>query len=329
MKNKTVLITGAGGFIGSHLTEAVVKKAARVKAMVHYNSRNDYGLIHELDQEVRQDLEIISSDIQDPAAVMTAMKGVDIVFHLAALIGIPYSYHAPNSYVDTNIKGTVNVMNAARELGTEKIVHTSTSEVYGTALYTPINEKHPLQGQSPYSASKIAADKLAESYFLSFDLPVTTIRPFNAFGPRQSLRAVIPTIITQALTTKVIKLGNTDTIRDFNFVKDTVSGYLKIAESQHTSGLVINIGSGHGVTINQVIETVGKILDIDLQIEIDQKRYRPEKSEVYKLISDSTLAADVIGWKPDYTFEEGIMETIQWYKNNIQKFQIDFKQYIL
>lgn len=323
MKNKKVLITGAGGFIGSHLTEALVREGAIVKAFVHYNSRNDYGLIEDLDKDVQDSIEVISSDIADPVSVYNVMKDIDIVYHLAALIGIPYSYHSPNSYVETNIKGTLNILNAARELDTSKIVHTSTSEVYGTAIYTPIDENHPLQAQSPYAATKIAADKLAESYYLSFNLPVTIIRPFNTYGPRQSLRAVIPTIISQALKSNKIKLGNTSTVRDFNYVKDTVSGFIRVAQCDYNNGHVTNIGSGIGVTINQLVEKISIILNCELSIETDEDRFRPEKSEVYKLICNATNATELAGWKPEYTLEEGLKETVNWFKKNLNNLKIN------
>lgn len=316
MKNKTVLITGAGGFIGSHLTEKLLDEAKKVKAFVHYNSRNDYGLLNNLPKSKLEAVEIIFSDITDPVSVFKAMKNIDITFHLAALIGIPYSYYAPNAYVETNINGTLNVLNAARELEIEKVVHTSTSEVYGTALYTPIDEKHPLQGQSPYSASKIGADKLAESYYLSFNLPVTTIRPFNTFGPRQSLRAVIPTIITQALNGNTINLGNTSTVRDFNYVKDTVNGFITMAKTSNNNGEVINIGSGKAHTILETAQLIAKILNKDIQITSQQERLRPDNSEVYTLICNASKASELLSWKPKYNFEQGLKETIGWFKQN-------------
>lgn len=323
MKNKNILITGAGGFIGSHLTEKLVKEANSVKAFIHYNSRNDHGLLNYLDKDVKDSLNIIPSDIADPVSVFKAMKDVDVVFHLAALIGIPYSYYSPNSYVQTNINGTLNVLNAARELGTEKIIHTSTSEVYGTAIYTPIDEKHPLQGQSPYSATKIGADKLAESYYLSFELPVATIRPFNTFGPRQSLRAVIPTIITQALKGNTIKLGNIDTVRDFNYVKDTVKGFINVAQSNKNNGEVVNIGSGIGITIGEVVNHVGTILNKELEVITETKRLRPEKSEVFTLICDSSKAKQLTGWQQDYSIENALKETVKWFEENLSQFESD------
>lgn len=320
MKDKKVLITGAGGFIGSHLTERLVKDASSVRAFVHYNSRNDHGLLELINPELKKSLEIVSSDITDPVSIYNAMKDIDIVFNLAALIGIPYSYYSPNSYVETNIKGTLNVLNAAKELETEKIIITSTSEVYGTALYTPIDERHPLQAQSPYSATKIAADKLTESYHLSFNMPVTIIRPFNTFGPRQSLRAIIPTIITQAIKGEAISLGNTNTVRDFVYVKDTVNGFIKVATCNANNGRVINIGTGKSVTINELVEIISNILNKNLTILEESQRVRPHKSEVLKLICDASNAKDILKWEPEYTLKEGLDETIKWFETNINNF---------
>ena len=276
LKQKKILVTGAGGFIGSHLTEELVKIGADVKAFVHYNSRNDWGLLEYLPDTIKNEVDFFSGDIQDSIAVRKAVKDIDVVFHLAALIGIPYSYIAPDSYINTNIKGTLNVMQACLEEGVEKVVHTSTSEVYGTANYVPIDEKHPLQGQSPYSASKIGADKIAESYNLSFNLPVATIRPFNTFGPRQSARAIIPTIISQALSSGIIQLGSLTPLRDFTYVKDTVDGYIKIAESPKSIGEVINTGNGKSITIGELTEKIISLIDKpDVQISCDEKRIRP------------------------------------------------------
>ena len=328
MKNKTVLVTGAGGFIGSHLTERLIEEAAHVKAFVHYNSRNDCGLLRLLPEDKKNALEFIAGDIADPVSVYKAMKGVDIVFHLAALIGIPYSYQAPNAYIETNVRGTLNVLNAAQELGTLKVVHTSTSEVYGTALYTPIDEKHALQAQSPYSASKIAADKLAESYYLSFETPVATIRPFNTYGPRQSLRAVIPTIITQALKSDQIKLGSTSPIRDFNFVKDTVDGFIRGAKCDCNNGRVLNIGSGVAVSIAQVVSTVSKIMNKEIVVIEEQARIRPQKSEVLVLLADSSNASTLTGWKSEYNLEKGLTETVKWFEKNLHTVSQDGK-YVL
>lgn len=319
MKNKNILITGAAGFIGSHLTEQLVNQGASVRAFIHYNSRNDIGFLNYLDKNIQDSIEIIASDITDPLSINKAMDNIDIVFHLAALIGIPYSYYSPNSYVETNIKGTLNVLNAARENNVTKIVHTSTSEVYGTAIYTPIDEKHPLQAQSPYAATKIAADKLAESYYLSFGLPVTIIRPFNTYGPRQSLRAVIPTIITQALYGDTINLGNTDTIRDFNYVLDTVKGFIAVSKCEANNGIVTNIGSGEGVKIIDVVNNIGSILNKNLTVVQAEERLRPDKSEVFKLICDSTQAEKLTTWKPEYTLHEGLTNTIKWFDTNLSK----------
>lgn len=317
LKGKKILVTGAGGFIGSHLTEELVKIGANVRVFVHYNSRNDWGLLEFLSSNVKSEIDVISGDIQDNNAVRRAVKDIDVVFHLAALIGIPYSYIAPESYINTNIKGTLNVMQACLDEEIEKVVHTSTSEVYGTAKYVPIDEKHPLQGQSPYSASKIGADKIAESYYLSFNLPVATIRPFNTFGPRQSARAVIPTIISQALSSGIVELGSLTPIRDLTYVKDTVNGFIKVAESPKSIGEVINTGNGKGISIGELSEKIICLLEIpDLKISVDEKRIRPEKSEVMELICDNSKAKKLLGWEPKYSLEEGLKETISWIKEH-------------
>ncbi|MDZ7319490.1 MAG: SDR family NAD(P)-dependent oxidoreductase, partial [candidate division KSB1 bacterium] len=308
--NKQVLVTGASGFIGSHLTEELVLLGAKVRALVHYNSRNHWGHLETLPAAIKQEIEIVLSDIQDPYAMPKAVAGCDVVFHLAALIAIPYSYRAPMSYVDTNVKGTLNIMQACLAQNVGKIVHTSTSETYGTAIYTPIDERHPLQGQSPYSASKIGADKIAESFWLSFDLPVATIRPFNTYGPRQSARAVIPTIITQALTRNEVHLGALDPVRDLNFVKDTVAGFIKIAESDRSIGEVINIGFGQGITIGDLATKIFKLLGREAKIVSDPARLRPPKSEVLKLICDNRKAKQLLNWQPNYTLDQGLEETI-------------------
>ncbi len=278
-------------------------------------------MIENIPDETKKNLNVIKGDITDTHMVNRAMKDKDIVFHLAALIGIPYSYEAPESYVNTNIKGSLNVMQAALTSNVEKIVHTSTSEVYGTAQYTPIDEKHPLQGQSPYSASKIGADKIAESYYNSFDLPVATIRPFNTFGPRQSARAVIPTIITQALTSNSINLGSLTPVRDLTYVADTVNGFIKIAESEKTIGKTVNVGSGSGVTIGELAEKIRDIVNPEATICCDHNRVRPESSEVKKLICDNSLAAQLMGWKPSVTLEEGLGFTISWIKEHIDSYK--------
>lgn len=317
LKEKKVLVTGAGGFIGSHLTEELVQIGASVRAFVHYNSRNDWGLLEFLPDNVKNEIDVFSGEIQDSIVVRKAVKDIDVVFHLAALIGIPYSYIAPESYINTNIKGTLNVMQACLEGGIEKVVHTSTSEVYGTAKYVPIDEKHPLQGQSPYSASKIGADKIAESYHLSFDLPVATIRPFNTFGPRQSARAVIPTVISQALSSGVIELGSLTPVRDLTYVKDTVNGFIKVAESPKSIGEVINTGNSKGITIGDITEKIISLTGIpDLKISCNEKRIRPEKSEVMELICDNSKAQKLLGWEPKHSLEEGLRETISWIKEH-------------
>lgn len=314
---KSVLVTGAGGFIGSHLTEELVGIGAEVISFIHYNSRSDWGLLEFLPENVKHEINVFPGDVQDTTSVKKAVKDIDVVFHLAALIGIPYSYIAPESYINTNIKGTLNVMQACLEEGVEKVVHTSTSEVYGTAKYVPIDEKHPLQGQSPYSASKIGADEIVESYYLSFNLPVATMRPFNTFGPRQSARAVIPTIISQALSSGVIELGSLTPIRDLTYVKDTVNGFIKVAESPKSIGEVINTGNGTGITIGELSEKITSLIEIPgLKVFVDEKRIRPEKSEVMELICDNSKAKKLLGWEPKYSLEEGLRETINWIKEH-------------
>ncbi|MFC2105532.1 SDR family NAD(P)-dependent oxidoreductase [Candidatus Bipolaricaulota bacterium] len=315
------LVTGAGGFIGSHLVEELVKLGAKVRALAHYNSRNDWGAIELLPKEVRQELEVIVGDVQDPFAIRKSVQGCDIVFHLAALIAIPYSYIAPESYVNTNVKGTLNVLQACLDDGVEKVVHTSTSEAYGTAKYTPIDEKHLLQGQSPYSASKIAADKIAESYYLSFGLPVTTIRPFNTYGPRQSARAIIPTIISQILNSSELKLGLLTPVRDLTYVRDTVAGFLKVAQSDRAVGEVINIGTGNGIAIGELAEKIIGLAGKDVRIVCDEQRVRPEKSEVMELICDNRKAKELIDWEPQYALEKGLAETIEWVRGNLDLYK--------
>ncbi len=320
---KRVLVTGAGGFIGSHLCEALVEAGAEVTAMIHYSSRSDWGNLEYLSPQHKKALNVTAGNIEDSDFVMRQVKGQAIVFHLAALIGIPYSYVAPRSYLRTNIEGTLNVVEAARHYDVERIVHTSTSETYGTALYTPIDEKHPLQGQSPYSASKIAADKMAESYHLAFGLPVSTIRPFNTYGPRQSDRAVIPTIISQALTQPEIRLGSLDPVRDLNFVKDTVGGFLKIAESPNTIGQVTNVGYGKGITIGELAETILSLMQVDKPIVTDDRRVRPSNSEVFTLICNNTKASEIAGWQPQYSLEAGLQATIDFVQQHLNLFKTD------
>lgn len=314
---KKILVTGAGGFIGSHLCERLLELEADVTAMIRYTSKSEWGNLEFLPSDKKSVLHIAAGNIEDSDFVARHVKGKDIVFHLAALIAIPYSYVAPRSYIRTNVEGTLNVLESSRNFGIEKVVHTSTSETYGTALYTPIDEKHPLQGQSPYSASKIAADKVAESYFLSFNLPVATIRPFNTYGPRQSARAVIPTIITQALTQEKIHLGALDPVRDLNYVKDTVQGFISIAESEKANGETINVGFGKGISIGDLSTTILSLMGIDKPIVQDTQRLRPDKSEVYTLICDNGKAQKLIGWRPQHSLKEGLSETIRFISDNM------------
>lgn len=320
-QNEHVLITGGAGFIGSHLTEKLVELGAKVKVLVHYNSRNDWGYLEFLSKTILNHVEIFQGDVQDPYSVQKAVDGCSIVFHLASLIAIPYSYIAPASYVETNVKGTLNVMEACLKAEIKRAVHTSTSETYGTALYTPIDEKHPLQGQSPYSASKIGADKIVESYYRSFDLPVSTLRPFNTFGPRQSARAVIPTIISQALTSNIVELGSLDPVRDLTYVKDTVLGFIKMAESEKVIGEVINIGNGQGITIGELAKKIISVIGKDIQIRSNEIRIRPEKSEVMKLICDNSRAEAFMNWTPTFSLEAGLKQTIDFIKQNIDKYK--------
>ena len=321
---KKVLVTGADGFIGSLLTESLLEKGYDVKAFTYYNSFNTWGWLDTLPKEKLDQIEVFSGDIRDPNGVREAMKGIDQVFHLAALIAIPFSYHSPDSYVDTNIKGTLNVLQAARDLGTEKIMVTSTSEVYGTARYVPIDEKHPYQGQSPYSATKIGADRLAESFYRSFNLPVAIVRPFNTFGPRQSARAVIPTIITQLLAGKEeIKLGSLTPTRDFNYVKDTAAGFIAIAESDKTIGQEINIATQQEISIGNLAQEIISQINPKAQIVCDEQRLRPEKSEVNRLLGANAKIKELTDWKQKYTFEHGIAETIEWIRQNMNAYKTE------
>ena len=321
---KKVLVTGADGFIGSHLTESLLEKGYDVKAFTYYNSFNTWGWLDTLPKERLHQIEVFSGDVRDPNGVREAMKGVDQVFHLAALIAIPFSYHSPDSYVDTNIKGTLNVLQAARDLGTEKIMVTSTSEVYGTAQYVPIDEKHPFQGQSPYSATKIGADRLAESFYRSFNLPVAIVRPFNTFGPRQSARAVIPTIITQLLAGREeIKLGSLTPTRDFNYVKDTAAGFIAIAEADKTVGQEINIATQREISIGDLAKEIIAQINPDAKIVCDEQRLRPEKSEVNRLLGANAKIKELTDWKQQYTFEQGIAETIAWIRQNMAAYKTD------
>ena len=327
MSNR-VLVTGADGFIGSHLTEELVKSGEKVTAFCLYNSFGTLGWIDTLPKEIRSEIEIFTGDVRDPNGVRTAMRGQRRVFHLAALIAIPFSYHSPDSYVDTNIKGTLNVLNAARELGTERVMVTSTSEVYGTAQYVPIDEKHPFQGQSPYSATKIGADRLAESFYRSFDLPVTIVRPFNTYGPRQSGRAVIPTIISQLLAgQQEIHLGKLSPTRDFNFVKDTAHGFMAIADCPAAIGQELNIATGEEHSIGDLANELIAQINPNAKIVCEEERLRPEKSEVNRLLGDSTKMRALTGWKPEYTFEQGLAETVAWIRDNLNTYKVG--QYIL
>jgi dTDP-glucose 4,6-dehydratase len=315
-----ILVTGADGFIGSHLTEALVRAGHEVRAFVFYNSFNSWGWLDHCGEDVRGKFEVFAGDIRDPNGVRTAMKGCDAVLHLAALIAIPYSYHSPDTYIDTNIKGTLNIVQAARDLGVAKVVHTSTSEVYGTAKFVPITEDHPLQGQSPYSASKIGADQIAMSFFTSFGTPVTLVRPFNTYGPRQSARAVIPTIITQIANGKrQIKLGAVRPTRDFNYVTDTVAGFMAALNAAQGVGEVVNLGSNFEISIGDTAHLIAEIMGAEVEILTDQVRLRPESSEVERLWADNGKAYKLFGWKPAYGgrdgFKRGLVETVEWFRH--------------
>lgn len=324
LKGKKVLITGADGFIGSHLTEKLVELGAEVTALVQYNSFNNWGWIDTFDKEIMNSINVVSGDIREYDGIKKIIKGQDVVFHLAALIAIPYSYLSPMAYVRTNVEGTTNVLEACRDYEIEKIVHTSTSETYGTALYVPIDENHPMQGQSPYSASKIGADKMVESFYKSFNLPIATIRPFNTYGPRQSARAVIPTIISQILAGKPeIKLGSLTPTRDFNYVKDTAEAFIKIAESDKTIGQVINASSNHEISIGNLVKKIINLSGKDVQIICDEDRLRPINSEVNRLIGDNTKIKECTEWIPKYSLDKGLLETIEWVQNNIKYFKTD------
>jgi NAD dependent epimerase/dehydratase len=324
LKNKKVLVTGAEGFIGSHLTEKLVQMGAQVTALVQYNSFNNWGWIDTFTPEIKKEIEIYTGDIREYDNISKAVAGKDVVLHLAALIAIPYSYQSPAAYVRTNVEGTLNVMEACRVHGVEKVVHTSTSEVYGTAQYVPIDENHPLQGQSPYSASKIGADKIAESYYRSYNLPVATIRPFNTYGPRQSARAVIPTIISQILTgKKLIKLGSLTPTRDFTFVKDTANGFIRMAETDECIGQVINIGMNSEISIGDLVNKMILLTGKEVSIESEEERIRPDKSEVSRLWCDNRKAGEILGWTPQYSLDQGMQETINWIEKNLHFFKTD------
>lgn len=321
---KKVLVTGADGFIGSHLTECLLEKGYKVKAFTMYNSFNTWGWLDTFSKDKLNEIEIFSGDIRDPNGIKEALKGVDVVFHLAALIAIPFSYHSPDSYVDTNIKGTLNVLQAARTLETERVLVTSTSEVYGTAQYVPIDEKHPFQGQSPYSATKIGADRLAESFYRSFNLPISIVRPFNTYGPRQSARAVIPTIISQLLSgQEELRLGSLTPTRDFNYVKDTVAGFIAIAESDQCIGEEINIATQQEISIGDLAYEIISQINPNAKIVCDEQRLRPEKSEVNRLLGSNEKIKRLTDWEPKYTFAQGIEETIEWIRNNLDCYKSD------
>lgn len=323
MSNR-ILVTGADGFIGSHLTEKLVEQGYSVKAFAYYNSFNAWGWLDTLPKDILNEIEVVTGDIRDPNGVKVAMKEIDKVFHLAALIAIPFSYHSPDTYIDTNIKGTLNVLQAAKDMGTSRVLITSTSEVYGTAQYVPIDEKHPFQGQSPYSATKIGADRLAESFYRSFNMPISIVRPFNTYGPRQSARAVIPTIITQLLSGKEkIELGSLTPTRDFNYVKDTANGFIEIANSMDTIGEEINIATQKEVSIGQLAEELIKQINPNARIVCDEQRLRPENSEVNRLLGSNEKIKKLTKWEPQYSFERGLAETIEFFKQNIDKYKTD------
>ena len=321
LSNKSVMVTGAGGFVGSHLIEALVQKGVKVKAFVHYNSRNDWGMLEWIDRKVSDQIEVVSGDIRDSDCVRKIIKDQEIVFHLAALIGIPYSYVNPLDVAETNIQGTLNLLLAAKESGIEKFIHTSTSEVYGTAQYVPMDEKHPINPQSPYAASKASADQLALSFYYTYELPVGIIRPFNIYGPRQSARSVIPSIIMQALTKDEIKIGSLTTSRDLTYVTDSVKGFIQFAECQETTGEEVNLGSENEVSLKHLIELVERNLNKKVKIVQDKERIRPEKSEVEKLVSSSEKAKKLFEWKPEIGMDQGIQKTITWIKDNIDFFK--------
>jgi NAD dependent epimerase/dehydratase len=318
-KDSTILITGADGFIGSHLTEALVRQGYKVRAFVLYNSFGSWGWLDQCSSDVLGKFEVFLGDIRDPHGVKKAMQGCDAVIHLAALIAIPYSYHSPDTYVDTNVKGTLNVLQAARELGVKRVVHTSTSEVYGTARFVPITEEHPLQGQSPYSATKIAADQLAYSFYASFCVPVVTVRPFNTYGPRQSARAVIPTIITQiANGQRQIKLGAISPTRDFNYVQDTVAGFIAALNSDHCLGETVNLGSNFEISIGDTAKLIAEVMNVEIEVISEETRFRPQTSEVERLWADNTKAKLLFGWQPNFGgvegFTRGLVETVKWFE---------------
>jgi len=321
MRSETVLVTGAGGFIGSHLASALVESGFSVRALVHYNSRNDWGQLQRLPTEVVDSIDVRSGDIRDPFYVNDLVTGTDLVFHLAALIPIPYSYVAPSEFVDTNVKGTLNVLEAVRSGDCARLVHTSTSETYGTAVYTPIDEQHPLQGQSPYSASKIGADKLAEAYWRSFETPVVTVRPFNTYGPRQSARAFLPSVLVQALSGDIVRVGSLDPVRDMNYVSDTVRGFIAAGTAQGVEGRTYNLGTGTGVTMGELLETAIRVTNTEPIVEVEAGRIRPNMSEVRELICSPDLAQKDLGWSSEVPLEEGVGRTAEWIAANLSDFK--------
>ncbi len=326
LTNKRVLVTGADGFIGSHLVESLLNEGCDIKAFVFYNSFNSWGWLDSISEEKLSEIEIFAGDIRDPSGVRSALKNIDVVLHLAALIAIPFSYHSPDMYLDTNIKGTLNILQACRDYNVERVIVTSTSEVYGTAQYVPIDEKHPLQAQSPYSATKIGADAIAESFHMSFELPVTIARPFNTYGPRQSARAVIPTIITQLLNgSKEVKLGSIHPTRDLNYVQDVCRGFIALAKNDEAIGKVINIGSGKEISIGDLAKLIIKQINPNATMVTEDIRKRPDKSEVERLLCDNSLMKKLTGWKPEVSLKEGLMETIEWFQNkeNLKRYKGD------
>ena len=316
---KRVLVTGAGGFLGSHLVERLMELGARTRALVRYRSDGSWGMLEQLAR--RGDVDVVAGDVCDRESVTDAMKDVEIVFHLAALIAIPYSYHTPASFVSTNVNGTLNVLQAARACGVERLVHTSTSEVYGTAQYVPIDEAHPLQAQSPYAATKVAADKLVESFHLSYDLPVVTVRPFNTYGPRQSARAIVPTIITQCLAETKVSLGNLTPTRDMNYVSDTVEGFVRAAATPEAVGRVINLGSGREISVGELAKQIAGLIGKPVDIQRDEERIRPQPSEVGRLVADNRLARRLLGWEPTVSLEEGLSMTIAWIREHLDAYR--------
>lgn len=323
LTNKKVLITGAGGFIGSHLTEELLNNGCKIRVFLRYKSSGSIGNLEELPKEALEKIEIVRGDLKNYDSVRRAVKEMDIIFHLGALISIPYSYTDPRDYVDTNVTGTLNILKASQDYGIKRVILTSTSEVYGTAKYTPIDENHPLQAQSPYSASKISADKIAESFYDSFNLPITIIRPFNTYGPRQSKRAIIPTIIYQAVSNNKIKLGSLEPKRDLTFVKDTIQGFVKAAESEKSIGETINICSGKAISMRELVEKTGELIGRKIEVETDEKKIRPKNSEVMLLLGKNQKAKELLGWSQKHTLELGLKQTIEYIKNNLEKYRLE------